>query len=488
MRLRRQEALMRLGGALILGFALSGLLAYFASPLLESWAPGVMYIASSFLLGLTLVSGIGLLAEERSRGGGGLLIAFTIPMIGIFAINAVNFNPVWFGVGCVAGGVGAVYGIAQNKYDVLASTARLGYKLFVATILIQMFIAVIRLFTPVTPGVIQAGLVQAATPLIIAVILLLIMGYLVRRFVHGIRASNVFIFGPSKSGKTLLMLALYKEFITNFRGMKREVIIGEDEEGMRIENLLSDLDGGGLPRSTRQSDIALYVFSGKKRGLSPVSLTIIDYAGEYTADINEKKYQEAINAISEAIELPVATVVDGIGSIDFLQQLKSDYKSETMRILDQVVLAYIYKNLLDSGKVLFLADGDHLAEFHKGGRKEITRICGHYSRIMDLCGTDKKYGLIVTKTDKFYSLNGDEGTVKAAESIEQDICKEWFSEIDTFQEINNRALDIPIYLYATSVFRTKQPVTECSDEDRTEPVSPRYIHPWRVDGIVEFGF
>jgi len=479
---------MRLGAVLILGFVLSGILAYFASPLLEFWAPEVMYMASSFFLGFTLVSGVGLLAEERSRGGGGLLIAFIMPMIGIFAINAVNFNPVLFGVGCVAGGVGAAYGIAQNKYDVLASTARLGYKLLAATILLQVFIATVYLINPVNPGVIQADLVQAAAPLIVAVILLVIMGYLVRRFVHGIRASNVFIFGPSKSGKTLLMLALYKEFITNFRGMKREVIIGEDEEGMRIENLLSDLDGGGLPRSTRQSDIALYVFSGKKRGFSPVFLTIIDYAGEYTADIDEKKFQEALNAISDAIELPVATVANGIGSIDFLQQLKSDYKSEVAKVLDQVVLAYIYKNLLDSGKVLFLADGDHLAEFHKGGRKEITRICGHYSRIMDLCGADKKYGLVVTKTDKFYSLNSDESAVKAAELIERDICKEWFSEIDTFQEINNRALDIPIYFYATSVFRTKQPITEYSGEVRAEPANPRYIHPWRVDGVVEFGF
>lgn len=479
---------MRLGVVITSGLVLSILLAHFSVSLLASWAPGIMYIASSFFLGLILVTAAGLLVEERSRGGGGLLIVFVIPMIGVFITRAVNFDPVWFGVGCLAGCVGAVYGVAQNRYDVLASAARLGYQLFGATIVIQVFTATIHQFNSAIRGAAQVDLTRVLTPLIVVVILFVIMGYLVRHFVHGIKASNVFIFGPSKSGKTLLMLALYKEFITNFSGMKKEVIIGEDDESMRIENLLSDLDEGGLPRSTRQSDIALYVFSGKKRGISPVSLTIIDYAGEYTADIDEKKYQEAISAISEEIELPEATVANGIGSVDFLQQLKSDYKSEIIKVLDQVVLAYIYKNLLDSGKVLFLADGDHLAEYHNGGRKELTRICGHYSRIMDLCGADKKYGLVVTKTDKFCSLNGDDTTVKAAELIEQKICKEWFSEIDTFQEINNRALDMPVYFYATSVFRTKQPVTECSDLDRTEQVSPRYIHPWRVDGIVDFGF
>jgi|BioPla2DNA2_1021312.scaffolds.fasta_scaffold06238_4 hypothetical protein len=488
MRLRRKEALVWLGLIIASGFVLSAILSIFAVPLLRFWAPNIMPIAASFFLGLFLVLGVGLLAEERSRGGGGLLIAFALPILWVFAGNAVNFNAGWFGVGCVAGVIGAVYGITQNKYDSLASTARLGYKLFAATILIQISVATILLLNPGTPGAAEIYPAEPATYLVVAVLLFAIMGYLVRRFVHGIRASNVFIFGPSKSGKTLLMLALYKEFITNLRGMKREVIIAEDEEGMRIENLLSDLDGGVLPRSTRQSDLGLYVFSGKKRGISPVSLTIIDYAGEYTADIDEKKYRDAISAISNEINVRVEVLEERIGDPDYLQYLKTEYKSEVMKVLDQVVLAYIYKNLLNSGKVLFLADGDHLTQFHEGGRRELTRICGHYSRIMDLCGADKKYGLVVTKTDTFYQLGDDDGTFKAAEQVELDIYKEWFSEIDTFQEINNRALDMPIYFYATSVFRTRQPINESPGGDGAEPVIPRYIHPWRVDGVVKFGF
>lgn len=488
MRLCHKEALVRLGMVITSGFVLSCILAYLTVPLLRFWAPDIMRITSSFFLGFFLVSGVGLLAEERSRGGGGLLIAFAVPILWAFMVNAVNFNSNWFGIGCAAGGIGAIYGIVQNRFDVLGSTARLGYKLFGATILIQVFIAAILLFNSKTTGMAQPGPAEVATSLAVVVLLLIIMGYLVWRFVHGVRASNVFVFGPSKSGKTLLMLALYKEFITNLRGTKKEVIIARDEEGMRIENLLSDLDGGVLPRSTRQSDLAMYVFSGRKKGITPVSLTIIDYAGEYTADIDGEKYREAITAISDETGVQADKLEEKIGDPDYLQYLKTEYKSEIRSVLDQVVLAYIYKNLRNAGKVLFLADGDHLAEFHMGGRKELTRICGHYSRMMDLCGADKKYGLIVTKTDKFYQLDNGDGTLKTSEQVEQAICKEWFSEIDTFQEIINRALDMPIYFYATSVFRTKHPVDESSSGDRAEQGSPKYIHPWRVDKIVEFGF
>jgi len=488
MRLRRKEALVRLCVIIASGFILSAILSIFTLPLLRAWAPDIMPIAASFFLGLFLVLGVGLLAEERSRGGGGLLIAFAIPFLWAFAVNTVDFNAGLFGIGCVAGAIGIVYSITRNAYDSLASTARLGYNLFAATILIQIFIATIILLSAGTFGVAEIYRADATKYLIVAIILFAVMSYLVGRFVHGIRASNVFIFGPSKSGKTLLMLALYKEFIRNLGGKRKEVFIAEDEDSMRIENLLSDLEGGVLPRSTRPSDLGLYIFSGKKHGISPVSLTIIDYAGEYTADVDEKKYHDAISAISNELEVRVEVLEAKIGDPDYLLYLKNEYKSEVRKVLDQIVLAYIYKNLLNSGKVLFLADGDHLARFYNGGRRELTRICGHYSRIMELCGADKKYGLVVTKTDTFYQLSDGDGTFKDTEQVELDIYKEWFSDIDTFQEINNRALEMPIYFYATSVFRTSQPISESPVGDGTETVVPRYIHPWGVDGIVKFGF
>ncbi len=490
MRLRRKEALARLCVIIASGFILSAILSIFTLPLLRTWAPDIMPIAASFFLGLFLVLGVGLLTEERSRGGGGLLIAFALPFLWAFAVNTVDFSAGLFGIGCVVGVIDIVHSITQNAYNSLASTARLGYDLFAATILIQILIATIILLSAGELEV--AGIwiyrADALKYLVVAIIFFAVMSYLVGRFVHGIRASNVFIFGPSKSGKTLLMLALYKEFIRNLGGKRKEVFIAEDEDNMRIENLISDLEGGVLPRSTRPSDLGLYIFSGKKHGISPVSLTIIDYAGEYTADIDEKKYRDAISAISNKLDVQAEVLEAKIGDPDYLQYLKNEYKSELREVLDQIVLAYIYKNLLNSGKVLFLADGDHLARFHNGGRRELTRICGQYSRIMELCGADKKYGLVVTKIDTFYQLSDDDETFKDAEQVELDIYKEWFSDIDTFQEINNRALDMPIYFYATSVFRTNQPISESPVGDGTETVVPRYIHPWGVDGIAKFGF
>jgi len=479
MKLRRKEALVRFGVIIASGFIISIILSILAVPLLGLWAPDIMSVAASFFLGLFTVSGVGLLAEERSRGGGGLLIVFALPILMALVDNAVNFNAVWFGIGCVAGVIGAVYWIAQNKFDSLASTARLGYKLFAATILIQIIAATILLLNT------EIYSTEPIIYLIAAVILFAIMTYLVGRFVHGIRASNVFIFGPSNSGKTLLMLALYNEFVKNLGGTANEVIIAADEKSMQIGDLLANLNRGTLPRSTRQGELGIYVFSGKKMGIIPVSLTIVDYAGEHTANINEKEYKDAISAICEEIEVSEEVLNEEIGNPTYIKGLHDKYRSEVGRVLDQVVLAYIYKNLLTSGKVLFLVDGDHLTRFHNGGSSELIDSCGHYSRIMKLCGDDKMYGLVVTKTDKFYTLNDCDGTLDA-EQIEQDIYKEWFSEIITFQEINNRALDMPIYFYATSAFRTRQPITVNSGGTGT--VTPRHIHPWRIDEIVRFGF
>ncbi|NLA38419.1 MAG: hypothetical protein GX882_03345 [Methanomicrobiales archaeon] len=479
MKLRRKEALVRFGVIIASGFIISIIFSILAVPLLGLWAPDIMSVAASFFLGLFTVSGMGLLAEERSRGGGGLLIVFALPILMALVDNAVNFNAVWFGIGCAAGVIGAVYWIAQNKFDSLASTARLGYKLFGATILIQITAATILLLNTETYST------EPIIYLVAAVILFAIMTYLVGRFVHGIRASNVFIFGPSNSGKTLLMLALYNEFVKNLGGTANEVIIAADEKSMQIGDLLAELDRGTLPRSTRQGELGIYVFSGKKMGIIPVSLTIIDYAGEHTANINEREYKGAISAISKEINVPEEVLNEEIGNPTYIKGLHDKYRSEVGRVLDQVVLAYIYKNLLTSGKVLFLVDGDHMVRFHNGGRSELIDNCGHYSRIMKLCGDDKKYGLVVTKTDTFYTLN-DYGRELDAEQIEQDIYKEWFSEIVTFQEINNRALDMPIYFYATSAFRTRQPITVNSGGTGT--VTPRHIHPWRIDEIVRFGF
>lgn len=97
-------------------------------------------------------------------------------------------------------------------------------------------------------------------------------------FIRGIQASEIFVYGPSHSGKTLLLLALYSHFVDFYEGTHREIILSSDreeekvwqlskksEKKLRIESMLAELEGGITPKSTNRTDLAIYELRGKKR-------------------------------------------------------------------------------------------------------------------------------------------------------------------------------------------------------------------------------
>ena len=69
--------------------------------------------------------------------------------------------------------------------------------------------------------------------------------FLLTKTIYGIRAYDVFVYGPSRSGKTLLLLALYSHFINFLDGQRREFIVSDtNEERLKIENMLVDIENG----------------------------------------------------------------------------------------------------------------------------------------------------------------------------------------------------------------------------------------------------
>lgn len=483
---------------LILGPGLSLLFFHFGKAVSISGFPWYITISISFLLTFSLVCAFGLFFHEQSIGGALFLLGAYLPFLYNFSLYSGVLRIEGILPGLFIAAVLVRNFILINRFSTLAGYARVSSQIFFAWFAAYLFYLILDLAYPF----LAEGLVNllesestAVKNLLIAFIALLALFYFTS-LIRGIRASDVFIYGPKRSGKTLLLLALYSHFVDIFNGTHQEIVvscnINKDkaearEEKLRIESLLAEVENGNIPESTQRDEMAIYVLSGKK-GPKPIEFTFIDYSGEYTADIDPKKYISAVQSFSEHFNnFNVNTVSRRIGTLSFLKLLKNEHAKELGEQFHNLILATMYKKLQSSGKIIFLIDGDHLLEYHKNGRKELTRLFGHYVRIMDLLGNDKSYAFVLTKTDKLKDLAEISEDSEEAGEIERDIYK-MFSEIHTFQEIQNRARKVPVYFYTVSINATLPPRVVKGKELSEDEYRISQIFPWRVGELAKFGF
>jgi len=463
-------------GSLAIGVVLSLILIKILPYFLVARTPYEIAILFHFLCGVFVLSAVGMILEEDSRLGGLLLAAISIPLlyhsssVGYIIIEGLLAGMV---VGCLLD----LYVIYKNRFDVLAGTSRT----FLTGFFIIFTVYLSYGFLMQLPSVSAMDVYK----FIILFALLISLYILLLKTVRGIKAGDVFVFGPKSSGKTYFLLALYDCVVNFFAGWHKEVIISPDEEELRIESMLAKVEEGKVVRGTRPDEVAMYALSGKRMWVSPVELTVIDYGGEQISKINLKRYREVIADLKKGIKEDEAAIKSKIGSMEFLEWLKENHSAKFEGIADSVVSAYLYKRLESAGKIIFLIDGELISNFHKGGRGELTRLFGHYGRIMDIFGSDKKYALVVTKTDMFKDLTEVPESSKEAEKIEEDIYRMLW-QLSTFKALEHRASKVPMYFYAVSVDATKRPLP--SDHKEEEERGPRQIYPWRVGEVAKFGF
>ena len=462
---------------LALGLVLSlFLIKYIVPEFLKVRTPYEIAILIHFLCGIFVVSAVGMTLEEDSRIGGLLLASISLPIL-YYHSTAEHIIIEGLLVGIVVGCLLDMYVIFKNRFDVLAGTSRTfltGFFIISIVYLSSVFIMQLPSLSP-----------MMVYKYIILFVLVISLYILLLKTVRGIKAGDVFVFGPKSSGKTYFLLALYDQVINFFAGWHKEVVISPDEEELRIENMLAKAEDGEVIRGTHPDEVAMYTLSGKRMGVSPVELTLIDYGGEQISKINLRRYREVIADLSKRIDENEVTIKNRIGSMEFLEWLKENHSPKFEDIADSVVSAYLYKRLESAGKIIFLVDGELIANFHKRGRGELTRLFGHYGRIMDIFGSDRKYALVVTKTDMFKELPEVAEGSKEAEEIEKDIYRMLW-QIGTFKELEHRASRVPMHFYAVSVDATKKPLP--LDNKEEEGRGPRQIYPWRVGEVAKFGF
>ncbi|CAD6493997.1 MAG: hypothetical protein CHKLHMKO_00596 [Candidatus Argoarchaeum ethanivorans] len=454
------------------GLIFSLLLVKFLPYFFETRVPYEIIILIHFLCGVFVLSAVGMVFEEDSRIGGLLLASISIPLLYYFESTGriiIGGLLVGIGVGCLLD----LYVILKNRFDALAGISR--------TFLTGLFIIFIvylsyGLFMEL-PSLYPIDIYRFITVFVSVIVLYVI---LLKKIV-GING-EVFIFGPSRSGKSYSMVALHDQVVRSFGGyLKDEVIISSENMGEhRLADMIAKVEKGDALDATEADEMGIYTLAGKRMKASPVEITLIDYGGVQLPNINPEKYRESIAELSKRTEKKEAETEARVGSIEFLEELKEVLKKGSSNIsyadvTDFVVPSYLYKRLKNAGKIIFLIDGDDILDFHESGRENLTKLFGHFGRIMEMLGNNKKYAMVVTKTDCYKDLTNILENSEEAEEIEKEIYQ-ILTQLTTFKALEHRANKSTMHFYTVSVDAT----ANCR--------TPQQIYPWRFDKIAKFAF
>jgi len=444
------------------------------------------YLAAilSFFLALFLSSGLGMLFEERLKLGGTLLLAVFLPYVYFFWYQDDILRLDSLVLGLILGTSFILHALINNQFDIVAKKTRFFLKVFFAGMLLYLFFIFVKLvIAEYIRGIPQYVLTGSNELLmiILSFFAIYILFVVLMKYVHRISASDVFVYGPSNSGKTFLLVALYNQFINYYHGQRSEIIISSsrEEDYYRIENMLAELKKGRQPKSNQKTDLALYTLKGKKF-IKPIEFSFVDYGGEFTENLTPDECLKAILDLNKQIpEISTNIFDEMISKHEFIKMLKEKHPDELVYILDRLVLAHVYKKLESAGKVIFLVDGDHIVSYHEDGASSLTKLFGQYSRMMELFGDGKSYAIVVTKADKIKNISDVMDNSRDARIIEKEIFN-MLTEIETFKEIQNRASKETIHFYAVSANALR------SVDQQGENI--KNIYPWGVEQIAKFGF
>jgi len=294
--------------------------------------------------------------------------------------------------------------------------------------------------------------------------------------VRGVKASDVFVFGPTGSGKTYFLLALYNYVVNVLNGYAEEAVISpygkEYEKEIEIASMVGKTLEGEYVRAMRPLEIGLYVLKGRRKGIIPVDVTIIDYSGGMLPEINEKNYVKAVKRIQKALEIG-GDKIGLIGSIEFLKFLMEKHRDKYESIVYELTLAYLYKRLKDAGKIILLVDGEYIANWERDVGK-LAELFGYYQRIISMFGSDKKYAIVVTKTDMIEGNLIEKMDEQEIEEIERKVYDRLYNEIPTFKALVHKGGET-----ASLEFYTISALAIPNDP---------HINEWGVDRIERFIF
>ena len=261
---------------LLLGLPASILAAWLftaVAPVFKLHPPSVgLTVSVEFLCGLFFAVAVGMLFNEDSRINGVIYAGIFAAMPVFYVLTSPWANMALlipaFSAGVLCGAVFVVWVVITNRYDHLAEFAKVLFIIFF-TIIIG-FLAYEMYRTAFAPDI-AVGEAYAAQTIFffgVGIVLSLILCWLALKITIGVRASEIFVFGPRSSGKTYFVLGLWSFISDHFeKGHSNEGVVltgdpNDEGDALRLSSLYARiLDGEILSRTYRYQMVMYQLLS-----------------------------------------------------------------------------------------------------------------------------------------------------------------------------------------------------------------------------------
>lgn len=513
-------------GSIILGIITVLLFIYLSGVYQIPPFPPLLYLILFSLSGFFIIIAAGMLISPDSRISGILFLIIFVSLTLYFGFSKFAQGNTMSIYGLLGGVVVAlllmIYVIRFNRFDVLARSAKALLSVFFIVILayfISSFYltnAEIQVASPGSTEIMIQNLFFYGAGLVIAILFYILLLY----SVVGVKASDIFIFGPRNSGKTYFLLGFY-EYITqpDIGGEGGESIVFSesdiDEENLKLDTMYSKAHFGEVISRTPNYVMGIYELLGWKMfagyRITPIRWKMVDYSGEHYDILNGQSFKKSMEFLSKTLNLSLIELYKKVATKRFYRDIKQNHRDKLgdVEFRRSLVISALYSHLLHAGKVIFLVDGDKLLD--PSGNQKLAREFGQYYRIIrdiegwklwNFFGANKKYAFVVTKSDRV--VNQHLGTsadpnelvtmfrkyeIKIFPDIPENSdmavkVEEYFrsllNDIATYRALEHHLNDINLNFIAVSSDRNAMSFG-------TEMATPLKLQPWRFSQIFKFG-
>ncbi|MBO4235435.1 MAG: hypothetical protein J5928_03190 [Firmicutes bacterium] len=477
-------------------------------------APFELTAFVELLCGIFFAVAIGMLFNEDSRING-LIYAIAVSVVTYFYMISPGVNidllQMMCSIGLIIGIFFVLSTVFKNRFDNLVIVAKIILTLIFLTIIGFLSYEILLAITDTTYALALQSFFFFGAGILLAIALYKIA----MKITVGVRASEIFVIGPRSSGKTYFVLGLW-HYIIRQNGHTNDGIVltgdpNDKGDALKISSMYEKVKLHQVLPRTFTYQMVIYEFYGKKFGIIPVKWTVVDYAGEYCNELNDEKFNNAISKLSESMDMNLEEVRRKAGTGEFVEEIKRSHADKLLsdpEFTKSVIIATMYGNFLKAGKVIFLVDGEKIADTKKG-HAQLAREFGGYinTLINDLhrnsssyFKSTKKYAFVVTKTDLVFWKNGairrkvnsenDDKLSDVPENSQQALAIEnSLYEIlemnDAFMNIKNMIDDLSMHFIAVSVDASSEPLPV--EEGTENEIVPTNLAPWGFSRIFKFG-
>jgi len=452
------------------------------------------------LLGIFIICGLGLMLVEKSRYIGFLIVAITIPSLVYFMFFYVKILPEFLGIGMCIGACITGFCIYKIHFDWLAKILKYLIDIFV---IIAIGYTISKMYENFDV-IMNTGYLPY---FIIGIITAIGLWFFFTKNLFAITSSDVFVFGPTGSGKSVFIAALGME-IAKKQGFSRSYIFSQNPDApsrLTVVAMARRLAAGNAIEGNRSNEMAYYEFPAKKWGFIPLKVTSLDYAGSYVAKENIDKiskinYNAEIQYFSQVLNRSPSDLKAEFGDIQFLVDFKNNHMEDFYNNFDLIVPAFAYARLLKAGKIIFLLDGAKVHSLNEEDENWIAYIEG-IGRLINELGDEKDYAFAITKADLIPSKSeklslGEEKypsvgdmirsyppNSKEADRLEKKYFERFFKSNPDFANVFNAIMN-------EQLIKTKyvEGFMISVDASKRDGDSITGYHPWRMGKIIDYVF